>query len=287
LTSLAPETSDWLLIAGRLADAAFELTANLQFSAISPATIFGHQAASLIATTPADILMAGDDTIMQVLATVRDEHAAWRGQVTVIPAAGRARSCHLAVVLKTEEGRGLGLAGLLIDVTQPITSIQGQAKRLDPDTGLWTAQSFAEQAARRFDRLDVENQPGTLLFLGFLNTSPLMQTPAAMRLADELRDVVRPADLLGRIDATTIGLWCDGMDHLTGAERAARFCKYLPALLPAQTLVSVGLVTRWPGSIDDPATIISRAHQALHIAYAATASSRNAAWRVWQSSMQG
>lgn len=285
MKTLAPETSDWLCTAGLLADAAFELTPNLRFSALNPGSIFGYPAATLLGTTPIDILMADDDTIMETLTNVRDNEAAWRGQVTITPPRATPQSCHLAIAPRPAgEGRGASLAGLLIDLTQRgNTTITSLPRQLDPETSLWTASSFEEQAGRRIDRLDVENQPGTLLFLGFLNTSVLMQAPTAMRLADELRDIVRPTDLLGRIDATTIALWCDGMDHLTGAERAARFCKYLPAQLPEHTAICVGLVTRWPGSTDDPATMIGRANAALHHAYAATAGSPLGAWRVWQS----
>ncbi len=285
MKTLAPETSDWLSTAGLLANAVFELTPSLRFSALNPGRIFGYPAATLLGTIPIDILMADDDTIMQIFAAVRDDGAAWRGQVTINPAHGSPQSCHLAVALRPAgEGRGPSLAGLLIDLAQSSnTAITSMPRQLDPETSLWTAASFTEQAGRRFDRLDVETQPGTLLLLGFLNTSVLMQAPTAMRLADELRDIVRPTDLLGRIDATTIALWCDGMDHLTGAERAARFCKHLPAQLPDQAVICAGLVTRWPGSTDDPATMISRAFEALHHACAATVGFSHGAWRVWQS----
>jgi hypothetical protein len=88
--------------------------------------------------------------------------------------------------------------------------------------------------------------------------------------------------LLGRIDETTIYLWCDGMDHLTGAERATRFCTYMPASLPDRVLISVGLVTRWPGSADDPNSLIARAGSALAEASAATDRETLGSWRVWQ-----
>jgi len=97
-----------------------------------------------------------------------------------------------------------------------------------------------------------------------------------------LREIIRPTDLLGRVNRTTIGLWCDNMDHLTGAERAAKFCQHMPASLPDQAVIAVGLATRWPNSGDDSGTILDRAGMALKDAYAATARDGNGSWRVWQ-----
>jgi GGDEF domain-containing protein len=279
-----------------LADAAFELNLDLHFSAFGSATTFGHNSRSLLETPAANLISAAGDAAAEILATVRDEMVVWHGEISVNHADGTLRHCRLALAPKLNlKGKVVGLYGMLIDLTAPEletappadTAATQQDRSLDPETGLWNALSFIEQAARRFDRLDVESQPGTLLFLGFGRAQPKMQTPTAMRLADELREIVRPTDLLGRVDRTTIALWCDGMDHLTGAERAARFCKHLPVSLPDQPLISVGLVTRWPGSTDDPATIIQRANLALKEAYAATARDANGSWRVWQNAMQG
>jgi hypothetical protein len=80
------------------------------------------------------------------------------------------------------------------------------------------------------------------------------------------------------------------MDDLTGAERAARFCQRLPAELPGNPCISVGLVARWPGNMDDPQILIKRAGKALQQAEqvaqeAADAGSSepviNGTWRVW------
>ncbi len=116
--------------------------------------------------------------------------------------------------------------------------------RLDEETGLCTATIFAEELGRRFDRLDVEEQPGTLLYLGFARTPPRRRGAAVLRLANELKEIIRPTDLLGRVGETTLALWCDGMDHLTGGERAARFCTQLPPLLPARARLAVGVAPR-------------------------------------------
>jgi GGDEF domain-containing protein len=161
---------------------------------------------------------------------------------------------------------------------------------LDPQTGLWSAATFAEETTRRFDRLDVEGLPGTLLLLGFSRTPRIGHRAVADRLARELREVSRPTDLLGRISLTTFGLWCDGMDELTGAERAARFCERLPDTLPGKPCICVGVVARWPSSPEEPRGLIQRATIALQQAErAATAALEGRSteavakgtWRVW------
>ena len=148
-----------------------------------------------------------------------------------------------------------------------------------------TSASYSE-IARRFDRLDVEELPGTLLYLGFSRAPAALRCAVAMRLADELRDVVRPTDLLGRIDASTVALWCDGMDHLTGGERAAKFCTQLPAILPERALITAGVATRWPGNGDDAAAATEHAAIALRLADMATERATTpdlaGAWRVYQ-----
>ncbi len=141
----------------------------------------------------------------------------------------------LSLAPRISGGAVIGTYGLLFDMDTPeLTLPDRHAGRpddpallhntmLDAETGLWSHRTFGEEIARRFDRLDVEEQPGTLLYLGFSRSGTKFRSAVAIRLAEELRDIVRPTDLLGRIDESTIGLWCDGMDHLTGGERAAKF----------------------------------------------------------------
>jgi len=294
LNQLVAATSDWLRVAALLGDAAFELDVEFRFSAFGAISMFGHQTPGLLNIRAAEILVADGEALSDILITVRNELVIWHGQISVQHADGAARICRLALAPKLNtNGKAVGLYGLIIDLTAPelsaivTSSAVPPDLALDPETGLWNVTNFVDQASRRFDRLEVESQPGTLLFLGFGRAQPSMQMPTAMRLADELREIVRPTDLLGRINRTTIGLWCDGMDHLTGAERAARFCKHLPAALPDNPLISVGLVTRWPGRADDVASVIERASLALKDAYAATARNAVGSWRVWQTEPPG
>jgi hypothetical protein len=290
VNQLSTATSDWLAVASLLSDASFELDLDFHFTGFGAASVFGHATAALIGKPAMALLAGAGGEFNEILAKVLHDELVWQGHVTVMAADGTPHTCRLAVAPKLNAyGKRLGLYGLLTDMAAPELAVAPPPldgipvdRALDLETGIWSAASFVEQASRRFDRLDVESQPGTLLFLGFGRATPMLQAPTAMRLADELREIVRPTDLLGRINRTTIALWCDGMDHLTGAERAARFCKHMPASLPDQTLVCVGLVTRWPGSTDDPATLLDRAALALKDAYAATARDANGSWRVWQ-----
>jgi GGDEF domain-containing protein len=289
LNQLVSATSDWLRVAALLGDAAFELDISFRFSAFGGISMFGHQTPGLLNKSAAEILVADGEALSDILMTVRNDLVIWHGQISLQDADGTARICRLALAPKLNvNSKVVGLYGLIIDLAAPELigaippSEPSPDRALDAETGIWAVTYFIDQASRRFDRLEVENQPGTLLFLGFGRAKPSMQTPTAMRLADELREVVRPTDLLGRINRTTIALWCDGMDHLTGAERAARFCKHLPAALPDQPLIAVGLATRWPGRADDVASVVERASLALKEAYAATARDGAGSWRVWQ-----
>ena len=123
--------------------------------------------------------------------------------------------------------------------------------RMDTETGLYNGATFAQELGRRFDRLDVEEQPGCLLYLSLSQTALQSRRPLAIRLANQLKEIVRPTDLLGRFNETTLALWCDGMDHLAGGERAARFCTELSALLPHQARLAVGVAPRWARSGED------------------------------------
>jgi GGDEF domain-containing protein len=284
-----PLPESWLGVAGMLADSAFETDREGRFTAVSAGGVLGHPASLLIGRDMSELFGAPDGAFRVILDAICAEAVVWHGRIELTCADGSSGIYRLALAPKRDGDRDVsGAHGLLLDLGAPELGGGGNgfgfrvADLLDPDTGLWAAPSFIEQAARRFDRLDVEDKPGTLLFLGFARAPEHLHTAIAMRLTEELREIVRPTDLLGRIDRTTIALWCDGMDHLTGAERAARFCTHLPASLPERVLISVGLVTRWPGNADDPHSLIARAGIALGDAAAATEREAIGSWRVWQ-----
>jgi GGDEF domain-containing protein len=295
----------WLAVAAMLTDLAFETDPMGRFTAFGPGKVLGQPAARLIGVEAASLLggAPGEEALSavqfrSVITTICTECVAWHGTVHLAKPDGGSGVFRLSLAPRISAGTVIGTYGILFDLDTPELMLPdrhaGHANdpalrhniMLDAETGLWSAHTFTNEISRRFDRLDVEELPGTLLYLGFSRATPLLHSAVAIRLADELRDVVRPTDLLGRINDTTIALWCDGMDHLTGGERAAKFCTQLPAILPERTLITVGVASRWSGSGDDPATVIERATMALRLAEIATERSTEAnasgAWRVWQ-----
>jgi GGDEF domain-containing protein len=286
-----------------LTDLAFETDPMGCFTSFGPGRVLGHPAARLMGTEMAALIAPGDEAhtlsasqFRSIVTTICTECVAWHGKVQLRIGDAAARLYRLSLAPRLARGQVIGTYGLLFDLEAPELALPERHVRvgemnaantmLDPETGLWSSRTFGDEIARRFDRLDVEGLPGTLLYLGFALAGPAHTSAVAMRLAEELRDIVRPTDLLGRIDATTIALWCDGMDHLTAGERAAKFCAQLPAILPDRTPIIVGVAPRWAGSGDDPATVIEHAAVALRLAEIAvqrgSEPATTGAWRVWQ-----
>ncbi len=302
----APAAS-WLSVGAMLADLAFETDPLGRFTAFGPGRALGRQASELLGVEMASLLTGrsveeealGVTEFRSIVTTICVECVAWYGRVRLNGPENMDRQYRLSLAPRFAGGAIAGTYGLLFDLEAPELALPDRhagamdeaglrlASVLDTQTGLWTGLTFADEISRRLDRLDVEEQPGTLLYLGFSRAEAKLRTAVAMRLAEELRDIVRPTDLLGRIDETTIGLWCDGMDHLTGGERAAKFCATLPALLPEQTLVTVGVAPRWAGSGEDAAMVMEHAAVTLRLADFACEQLQDngpaSAWRVWQS----
>ncbi len=296
----------WLPVGSMLADLAFETDRLGRFTAFAPGRVLGRQAAEMLGVELASLLSGpsaeeealGAIELRSIIATICVECMAWHGRVRLNGPEDVARLYRLSLAPRLSGGTMAGIYGLLFDMEAPELALPGTddaalaqmpfhiTAMLDAETGFWASSTFNNEISRRLDRLDVEGQPGTLLYLGFSRAGETIRPAVAMRLAEELRDVVRPTDLLGRIDETTIGLWCDNMDHLTGGERAARFCTTLPALLPEQTLITVGVAPRWPGGGEDSSMVMEHAAVALRLAdFASARDEANggmSAWRVWQ-----
>jgi GGDEF domain-containing protein len=300
----APGTG-WLAVAAMLTDLAFETDPMGRFTAFGPGKVLGQPAARFLGVEAATLLAGppeeeklGTSQFRAIITTICLECVAWHGKVRLAVPEGGSGMFRLSLAPRIAGGTVIGTYGILFDLDTPeLTLPDHQAGHsddpalhhntlLDAETGLWSGRTFAEEIARRFDRLDVEEQPGTLFYLGFSRAPAALQTAVAMRLADELRDIMRPTDLLGRTDQTTIALWCDNMDHLTGGERAAKFCAQLPAILPDRTPITVGVAPRWPGSRDAPSAVIEHAAMALrladHAVSFANGKKTGGAWRVWQ-----
>lgn len=158
---------------------------------------------------------------------------------------------------------------------------------LDPETGLWSLPNFIEQADRRFDRLDIEDRIGTMFAFGWVRcdgTTAPEASPLVVRGSVAcLQEMLRPADLLGRIGPTRLAAWCDGVDHLIAAERGDRIVTKLDALLTGTGRnAAIGIASRWPRSGDDPATMLSRARAGLEQARLKAAAQARPAVRIWQ-----
>jgi diguanylate cyclase (GGDEF)-like protein len=92
-----------------------------------------------------------------------------------------------------------------------------------------------------------------------------------VHLAELLRKLVRPGDLIGRLGGDEFAVWLGGADYRTAAERAETLCKTAPADLQAslpeafpELGVSIGIATRRAGSNEPIADLTRRADMAMY-----------------------
>ena len=150
--------------------------------------------------------------------------------------------------------------------------------RTDPLTGLLNRRAFMEDAVRRVDRLDREEQPGTLLVLDLDRLRALNDRSghgagdAALALTAELlRRTFRPADLIARLGGDEFAVWLDGSDEMTAAERAEglrigfpRVASHLAESLDSPLTLSIGIASRRAGFGETLDSLMQRADQAVH-----------------------
>ncbi len=112
--------------------------------------------------------------------------------------------------------------------------------RTDPLTGLLNRRAFLAEMQRQIARLDRESQPGTLMFIdmdGFKAVNDRLGHGTGDRvlvhLAELLRKLVRPSDLIARLGGDEFALWLGGADHMTAAERADQLCRNVPVEIAA------------------------------------------------------
>jgi diguanylate cyclase (GGDEF)-like protein len=160
----------------------------------------------------------------------------------------------VAMLLHVAIGAGMGQVGI------------------DRLTGLPNRRWFMDEADRHIDRLDLDGVVGTLVLIDIddlrrvnLELGRGQGDRVLIRLASQLRSVVRPSDVVARVGADEFALWQDAMDHLTAAERAEALCsRRLFQDLPNGHAVtfSIGIASRQPGSAEDVRSLLRRAHMA-------------------------
>jgi diguanylate cyclase (GGDEF)-like protein len=159
------------------------------------------------------------------------------------------------------------------------SSARWRARRApDPLTGLLNRRAFLEEIARRVDRLDREELPGTLMFADLDNFKPVndlqgheMGDQVLMRAALLLRRVVRPSDLVARLGGDQFAMWLDNADHMTAAERAEMLRQSVPREMADVTgpdgprlSISIGIACRQPGTTEALDELMRRADLAMY-----------------------
>jgi diguanylate cyclase (GGDEF)-like protein len=160
----------------------------------------------------------------------------------------------VAMLLRFAVGAGMGQVGI------------------DRLTGIPNRRWFLDEADRHIDRLDLDVSVGTLLLVDIddlrrinLGLGRGQGDRVLVRLANQLRAMVRPSDLVARVGADEFAVWQDGMDHLTAAERADSLCtgRLFQDLAGGNGVTfSIGIASRAPGSAEDVRTLLRRAHMA-------------------------
>lgn len=179
----------------------------------------------------------------------------WRGpRARAWTEADHDLAASVAMLLRVAIGAGMGQVGI------------------DRLTGIPNRRWFLDEADRHIDRLDLDATVGTLLLIDIDDLRRVNQTlgraqgdRVLVRMANQLRAIVRPSDLVARVGADEFAVWHDGMDHLTAAERAEALCarRLFQDLPDDQGLTfSIGITSRPPGSGEDIRTLLRRAHMA-------------------------
>ena len=163
--------------------------------------------------------------------------------------------------------------------------------RTDPLTGLLNRRAFQEELARRLERLDREELPGTLIYVDLDRMKTLNDNyghekgdEALILTARLLRDATRPTDLVARLGGDEFAIWLDGADQFTAAERAEALRLAAPEALqvdtpsgPVSVTLSIGIASRAAGGAEDIDGLVRHADEAM---YQVKRSGR-AQWRVW------
>jgi diguanylate cyclase (GGDEF)-like protein len=162
---------------------------------------------------------------------------------------------------------------------------------LDRLTTLPNRAYFLDEVDRHIDRLDLDRIVGTMIFVDLddlhrVNAQFGRQSGdrTLISVANMLRAMARPADVVGRVGGDEFAVWCDGMDHMTAAERSDALGQRRVRVTDTENLttqirqtLSIGIASRQPGSIEDARTLLRRAHMA---AYEVKIGGGGGGWRV-------
>jgi diguanylate cyclase (GGDEF)-like protein len=211
------------------------------------------------------------------------------GELLVCPCLTRFRPLELLALWRAGEGARTwteedcevaGSAAGVLRVVLEQEAIQEELfnqSRTDPLTGLYNRGAFTDELARRIERLEREDLPGTLLIvdvdgLGAVNQHAGLEAgdAALCAVASLLRTTFRPADLLGRLGSDEFAAWLDGADDLAAAERAealrvdgaARLAEIAGAYALPLSL-SIGIGTRWPGRGEEIDALLHRVNRVV------------------------
>jgi len=154
----------------------------------------------------------------------------------------------------------------------------GQQARTDPLTGLFNRRAFLDELPRHLDRLDREDQCGTLMYVDLDNFKQVndqlghdVGDQVLGLAAHMLRNLVRPTDLVARLGGDEFAIWMNGADHMTAAERAENLRVNAPRVLaeiaPGLELplsMSIGIASRPAGGNESIESVMRRADMAMY-----------------------
>jgi diguanylate cyclase (GGDEF)-like protein len=170
----------------------------------------------------------------------------------------------------TDSDHSLAAAvGMMLNVA--ISSGIGQPG-IDRMTGIPNRRWFLDEADRHIERLDIDDTVGTLSLIDIDDLRRLNLTlgrgcgdRVLVRMANQLRAMTRPGDVVARVGPDEFALWQTGLDHLTAAERADALCSrqlFRDMSGGHGVTFSIGIATRHRGSNEDVRTLLRRAHMA-------------------------